>query len=71
MRTSYRIDDFQETYFVLESFDELFAATRRDFAPLYELVQRQPEITPDRIVAGDKVITLGDGSWKHRRAHAA
>ncbi|WP_395019760.1 phenylalanine 4-monooxygenase [Dongia sp.] len=71
MRTSYKIDDFQETYFVLDSFDELFEATRRDFAPLYELTQRQPEITPDRIVAGDRVITLGDGSWKQRRDQAA
>jgi phenylalanine-4-hydroxylase len=71
MRTSYRIDDFQETYFVLDSFDQLFEATRRDFAPLYELVQRQPEIAPDQIVAGDRVITLGDGSWKQRRANAA
>jgi phenylalanine-4-hydroxylase len=71
MRTGYRIDDFQETYFVLDSFDELFEATRRDFAPLYELVQRQPEIAPDRIVAGDRVITLGDGSWKRRRPQAA
>ncbi len=71
MRTSYRIDDFQETYFVLDSFAELFEATRRDFAPLYELVQRQPEIGPDQIVAGDRVITLGDGSWKQRRADAA
>jgi phenylalanine-4-hydroxylase len=71
MRTSYKIDDFQETYFVLDSFDELFEATRRDFAPLYELVQRQPEITPDQIVAGDRVITLGDGSWKQRRSAAA
>jgi len=70
MRTSYRIDDFQETYFVLDSFEELFDATRRDFAQLYELVQRQPEITPDQIVAGDRVITLGDG-WKQRRDAAA
>lgn len=70
MRTGYRIDDFQETYFVLDSFDELFEATRRDFVPLYEILQRQPEITPDRIVAGDRVITLGDGSWKRRRSAA-
>ena len=71
MRTSYRIDDFQETYFVLDSFAQLFEATRRDFAPLYELVQRQPDIAPDQIVAGDRVITLGDGSRKQRTAHAA
>jgi phenylalanine-4-hydroxylase len=70
MRTGYRIDDFQETYFVLDSFDELFEATRRDFAPLYEAVRRLPEIAPDRIVAGDRVITLGDGSWKRRHRAA-
>ena len=68
MRTRYRIDDFQETYFVLDSFEELFEATRRDFVPLYEAVQRLPEIAPDQIVAGDRVITLGDGSWKRRAA---
>ncbi len=71
MRTGYKIDDFQETYFVLDGFEELFEATRRDFAPLYELVQRQTEIAPDQIVAGDRVITLGDGSWKQRQADAA
>jgi len=71
MRTSYRIDDFQETYFVLDSYDQLFEATRRDFAPIYEAVQRLPEIAPDHIVPGDKVITLGNGSWKQRRPRAA
>ena len=57
--------------FVLDSYAQLFEATRRDFKPLYELTQRQPEIAPDQIVAGDKVISLGDGSWKLRRAQAA
>jgi phenylalanine-4-hydroxylase len=70
MRTAYRIDDFQETYFVLNSFAELFEATGRDFKPLYELVQRDTEIAPDQIIAGDKVITLGDASWKRRRKAA-
>ncbi len=62
MRTSYKIDDFQQTYFVLDNFDELLEATRRDFAPLYESVQRQARHRPDQIVAADRVITLGDGS---------
>jgi phenylalanine-4-hydroxylase len=71
MRTTYRIDDFQESYFVLDSFAQLFEATRRDFKPLYELTQRQSEIAPDQIIAGDKVVSLGDGSWKQRREQAA
>ena len=35
MRTDYRIDDFQETYFVIDSFDQLFEQTYKDFAALY------------------------------------
>ena len=35
MRTKYRIDDFQESYFVIGSFEELFQETYKDFAPLY------------------------------------
>jgi phenylalanine-4-hydroxylase len=68
MRTSYRIDDFQESYFVLDSFEQLFAATARDFAPIYQRLAAVTEITPDRIVPGDRVIHQGDGSWKQRPA---
>jgi phenylalanine-4-hydroxylase len=35
MRTLYKIDDFQETYFVIDSFDQLFDATQQDFGPIY------------------------------------
>ena len=35
MRTRYRIDRYQETYFVIDDFEQLFAATRPDFAPIY------------------------------------
>lgn len=56
MRTQYRIDDFQRCYFVIESFDQLFEATRPDFTPLYERLARLPEIDADAIVAGDRLI---------------
>jgi hypothetical protein len=36
MRTDYMIDSFQKSYFVLDSFDELFGATRRDFVAIYD-----------------------------------
>jgi phenylalanine-4-hydroxylase len=36
MRTLYKIDDFQESYFVIESFAQLFEATQQDFGPIYE-----------------------------------
>ncbi|AKJ31442.1 phenylalanine 4-monooxygenase [Caldimonas brevitalea] len=44
MRTRYKIDAYQETYFVIDSFQQLFEATAPDFAPLYEQVRGLPEI---------------------------
>jgi phenylalanine-4-hydroxylase len=39
MRTKYRIDSYQASYFVIHSFDELFAATAPDFTPVYRDVR--------------------------------
>jgi len=39
MRTRYRIDAYQATYFVINSFDQLFEATAPDFAPVYDAVR--------------------------------
>jgi len=44
MRTRYRIDTYQATYFVIDSFDQLFEATRPDFTPVYAAVRRQPVV---------------------------
>jgi phenylalanine-4-hydroxylase len=44
MRTRYRIDDYQQTYFVIDSFEQLFDMTAPDFAPVYERVSKLPEI---------------------------
>ncbi len=35
LRSRYRIDDYQETYFVIDSFDSLMSETMPDFAPIY------------------------------------
>ena len=35
MRTLYKIDTYQETYFVIRDFSELFEATAPDFTPYY------------------------------------
>lgn len=60
MRTEYRIDDFQQNYFVIPSFDALLRATvETDFAPLYESIRGQADIAVGEIVAGDAVLTLG------------
>lgn len=60
MRTDYRIDDFQQNYFVIPSFDELLRVTvETDFAPLYEEILEQPDIPVAEIVEGDVLITRG------------
>ena len=60
MRTDYRIDDFQQSYFVVDSLDQLLDVTvNSDFAPLYAANAALPPIAVDGIVAEDDVITRG------------
>ena len=47
MRTRYKIDTYQQTYFVIDSFEQLFEMTAADFAPIYELLQGLPEFAAD------------------------
>jgi phenylalanine-4-hydroxylase len=54
MRTRYRIDDFQQTYFVIDNFQQLFDATRPDFAPIYREIAAQPDIEPDALIGSDR-----------------
>ena len=65
MRTNYRIDDFQETYFVLESLDDLLALATIDFAPLYNRVQHSTAMEPGDLLASDRVLQRGTGTY-HR-----
>ena len=44
MRTKYKIDSYQASYFVIESFDQLFAATAPDFTPVYRAVREQIQV---------------------------
>ena len=41
MRTKYKIDSYQASYFVIDSFDQLFEATAPDFTPVYRAVREQ------------------------------
>jgi phenylalanine-4-hydroxylase len=59
MRTQYRIDDFQETYFVLDSIDDLLDLARIDFAPLYARLAGCATLAPAELEAGDRVIQRG------------
>ena len=66
MRTNYRIDDFQESYFVLDNLNDLLKLARIDFAPLYERVAGASDFEPGDILPSDTVLTRGSG-----RYHAA
>jgi len=60
MRTRYRIDDFQQTYFVIDDFEDLLDKTlHTDFLPLYRELADAPDIEPDAIVKGDVVLSQG------------
>ena len=63
LRTDNRIDDFQETYFVIDHLDELLELAHIDFAPIYERLGQGPEYVPADVLPSDRVITRGDGSY--------
>ena len=44
MRTRYNIDSYQQTYFVIDNFQQLFDMTTPDFTPLYEQLKGLQEI---------------------------
>ncbi len=54
MRTRYHIDRYQQTYFVIDDFAELFAATRPDFAPIYREIAALSEIAADAVLPGER-----------------
>jgi phenylalanine-4-hydroxylase len=58
MRTQYRIDDFQECYFVIDSFDQLFDATRPDFTQYYDALKGRPAIEPGALLPEDRLIEI-------------
>ncbi|MCM8731799.1 phenylalanine 4-monooxygenase [Hephaestia sp. GCM10023244] len=71
MRTEYRIDDFQQNYFVIPSFDELLRVTvESDFAPLYDEIMALPDIAIAQILPEDNVITEGTQAYARARAPA-
>ncbi len=68
MRTEYRIDDFQQNYFVIPSFDELLRLTvETDFAPLYEELKRLPDIPVATLLPEDDVITRGTQTYANAK----
>ena len=66
MRTRYRIDDFQQAYFVIPSLDALLSATLQDFAPIYARLAVAKDIAIDAILPADRVFTRGTQAFARR-----
>ena len=56
MRTRYNIDSYQQTYFVIDSFQQLFDMTAPDFTPLYAQLTGLGELSADAARQEDIVI---------------
>jgi phenylalanine-4-hydroxylase len=55
MRTRYKIDTFQQTYFVIDDFDQLFRETAPDFTPVYAEVAGLETLPADTLLPVDHV----------------
>jgi phenylalanine-4-hydroxylase len=60
MRTKYIISDYQRSYFVIESFEQLLEDCREDFAELYDRLRLQPDLEAHELLDSDRVISKGD-----------
>ena len=68
MRTRYRIDDYQQSYFVIDSFEDLLRQTvETDFAPLYAELDGLPDLDTDTILPTDRVYTRGTQAYAKRK----
>lgn len=64
MRTDYRIDDYQQSYFVIPSFEELLRITvETDFAPVYAALDGLPDYAVADIADGDRIFTRGTQAY--------
>ena len=61
MRTKYRIDTFQKSYFVISGFQDLIRATEPDFTPIYARLKDAAAIPAGEVLASDRVYHRGTG----------
>ena len=71
MRTRYRIDDYQQNYFVIDSFEDLLHQTRdADFGPLYEELRNQSAIDVAQLLPSDRILHKGTQAYAKAKASA-
>lgn len=59
MRTRYRIDSYQKTYFVIDSYEQLMNATYPDFTPIYARLAAQGAVPAGEVLDTDAVFNRG------------
>jgi phenylalanine-4-hydroxylase len=68
MRTPYRIDDFQQVYFVLPSLQRLLDDTLQDFGPIYRRLEALDDIPIETVTPQDRLFTRGTQAYAKARA---
>jgi len=66
MRTLYRIDDFQQVYFVIDGIEQLKRETLRDFGPIYERLKGADTIPIEAVLPEDRVFTRGTQAYAEK-----
>lgn len=56
MRTLYKIDTYQQTYFVIDDMPHLLDLATTDFAPLYQQLRQLPTIGAKELLPGEQLI---------------
>lgn len=69
MQTNYRVDDYQQTYFVIDSFEQLFEQTYSDFSDLYiEIKSENKEFSAFDFDEKDNVFQKGTQEYANSKS---
>lgn len=72
MRTDYKIDDLQQSYFVIDSFEELFKQTQeRPFDDIYKNIGASFQYAPSAVLDTDHIYSRGSQEYSLRGGHAS
>lgn len=72
MRTDYKIDDLQASYFVIDSFEELFKQTEeRPFDDIYQNIGASFQYAPSAVLDTDHIYTRGTQEYSLRGGHGS
>ena len=63
LQTKYQIDDFQDNYFVIDSYKQLFDETYADFTPIYKELDGKEEHRSGITLPTDKLVHKGTGEY--------